>query len=61
MQKTTVLYYLSHRRSSLVAASLETEAGPSSHPSEVAPEGEVKSDSPESHLVWYELSEGARS
>lgn len=52
--------YLSHR-SSLVAASLGTEAGPLTRPSQAAPEDEVKSNSPGSHLVLYELSVGAHS
>lgn len=51
------LHYLSQQKFSLVAASLETEAGPSSRLSEVVPEDEVKSNFPESHLVWSELSE----
>lgn len=51
-----MLFYLSQQGSSLVAASLKTEAGPSSRRLEVAPEDGVTSNSPESHLVWSELS-----
>ncbi len=56
-----MLDYLSHWRSSHAAASLETEAGPSSRLSGVAPEDEVNSDPPESHPVECGLSEEARS
>lgn len=55
-QRAEVLFYLSQQGSSLVAASLKTEAGPSSRRLEVAPEDGVTSNSPESHLVWSELS-----
>lgn len=56
-QKATVLYHLSQRRVSLVAASLDIEAAPSSRPLEVAPEDEVKSNFPESLLFLSELFE----
>lgn len=46
---------------SCLAASPEAAAGPSSRPSAAAPEDEARSDSPESRLISYELSEGARS
>lgn len=56
-----MLTNLSQQKFSPVDACLEAVVKPSSRLSAAAPQHEGKSNFPESHRVWSELSEGVRS